>query len=291
MKTVSQCPLCGSDKRKHSFPYSVTFIERVYSYYRCQQCFAVYIDPIPDASVFTEIYSKNNYHDNHYHSQDLTAYYSSVALMSDYASHSDHILDYGCGAGHFLRCLRSQGFHARGVEFDTEAALAASTFSGCEVIPLKNTPLSSLTGHYDLIHLGDVLEHLPSPVTTLHSILSLLKPGGILFVEGPLEANLSPVYLSARLYGFLKNTFLRNAPGPGIPAHLFITSDFSQKYFFTHNFPSLSLLSWHVSESGWPYKNSGFIKNLIAETAVSIGGRRIGPFVFGNRFQAFFRYN
>jgi hypothetical protein len=40
----------------------------------------------------------------------------------------------------------------------------------------------------DVIHLGDVLEHLTSPVNVLQQLAGLLCPGGWLIAQGPLEA-------------------------------------------------------------------------------------------------------
>ena len=54
---------------------------------------------------------------------------------------------------------------------------------------------------YDIIYMGDVLEHLPAPAATLRDLDGLLAPGGLFFVEGPLEDNVSLVYYSARLFG------------------------------------------------------------------------------------------
>jgi len=54
---------------------------------------------------------------------------------------------------------------------------------------------------YDALQLGDVLEHLPEPAETRRELLAFVKPGGLLFVEGPQETNPSPVFWAARLFG------------------------------------------------------------------------------------------
>lgn len=105
----------------------------------------------------------------------------------------------------------------------------------------------------DVIHLGDVLEHLPDPAATLAGLLKLLKPGGLLFVEGPLETNPSPVYWAARLFGGLKHRLRPTKIVSGAPTHLFRSSAPAQARFFQQRFSSLQPLVCQVSESGWPY--------------------------------------
>lgn len=87
------------------------------------------------------------------------------------------ILDYGCGFGHFLRAVRSVGFNGFGVEFDEDAARAATRSKGAEVIPVGHFSRQAPIAKYDVLHLGDVLEHLPDPAYTLAQLLDRLKLG------------------------------------------------------------------------------------------------------------------
>jgi 2-polyprenyl-3-methyl-5-hydroxy-6-metoxy-1,4-benzoquinol methylase len=144
--------------------------------------------------------------------------HDSARLLTRFLPLSAQVLDYGCGVGGFLSALKAEGFVPTGVEFDKPAARAAARNNGCPVFSVDE--FRATTGLYDAIHLGDVLEHLPDPLTTLCELLATVKPGGVVFVEGPLEINPSPVYWAARLFGVVKRRLAPELVGTMPPTHL-----------------------------------------------------------------------
>lgn len=283
------CPLCLSEKSDIAFPYAIKFADVIYSYYRCLCCRTVYIDPIPNDSAFKLIYSKELYHDAHYSLIDRHPYHKSAALLAKFAASGSSVLDYGCGVGHFLAATKELGFRSCGVEYDSDAADYASSSIGCPVFSVSQFKCQNYYHSFDVLHLGDVLEHLPNPISTLALLLTTLKPGGILFVEGPLETNPSPVYWAARLVGTVKHCLNSSNIGTGVPAHLFLTSASAQSDFFQKQFPALHPLFWSVSETGWPYASGNWIKRRVADLAVALGGKGFAGVQLGNRFQAIYR--
>lgn len=154
--------------------------------------------------------------------------------------------------GHFLKAVKAQGFVPFGVEFDKMAADSAAASVGCPVYTIANLRRVCSPQKFDVLHLGDVMEHLPDPYETLSGLLQLLKPGALVFVEGPLETNPSPVYWSARLFGWIKHRLRPGLVGMGVPTHLFRTSAKAQAAFFADRFPRLRLLEWQTSSLGGP---------------------------------------
>ncbi len=193
--------------------------------------------------------------------------------------------------GHFLRAVQAVGFNGYGVEFDAEAASEASRLAGCPVVSTTAFGQNTDMAMFDVIHLGDVLEHLPNPCQTLKEILSRLKPGGLLFVEGPLETNPSLVYWSACLFGTIKHWLYPHYIGQGKPTHLFRVAEPQQRLFFERVAPNLKVLHWEVYETGWPYAQGSMVKKSIASAAKLLGGRKVGRITFGNRFSAIFHYS
>lgn len=282
------CPLCEAQEGVPAFPYAIRFANQIFRYLRCSDCRTVFVDPVPDAACFAQMYDKANYHDSHYSASDLTPYRQAAALLRQFAQLGSTVLDYGCGVGHFLQALKAEGFDPYGVEFDAPAAAAAADHVGCRVVTVADFDRADAGQLFDVIHIGDVLEHLPDPAATLSGLLTRLQPGGLLFVEGPLETNPSPVYWVARLFGGVKHRLRPAEIGAGVPTHLFRTSALAQSRFFRQRFPILKPLFWQVSESGWPYAKGNWIKRRVAAAALTLGGKTFAGIQLGNRFQALY---
>ncbi len=286
LSKARDCPICGGRPTGLAFPYATRFNAAYFGYLNCGNCKSVFVDPVPDAQTFAMMYAKSAYHDRYYDGGEGIDYSESVRLLRQYVEPGAKVLDYGCGVGSFLKASGLQGLVPFGVEFDGEAALFAAKNTNCEVMTVEAFSKFPKASNFDAIHLGDVLEHLPDPAETLSRLLDCLKPSGVLFLEGPLEANASPVYWAARIFGkvkrVLKPTLMANDP----PTHLFRTNACSQKTFFTWVDKSLSIRHWQVYETGWPYGSGGFVKRNIAAFAIFVGGRRFTGTTFGNRFKA-----
>jgi hypothetical protein len=119
--------------------------------------------------------------------------------------------------------------------------------------------------------LGDVLEHLPDPLGTLTSLVERLPVGGVVFVEGPLEVNPSPVYWFALAFGTVKKLVRPASVGSHPPTHLFSTNAASQQRFFLRLGCDFQVVDWRIEETGWPYSGGGLVKSAIAKLARAIG--------------------
>lgn len=284
------CPLCGAKATGVDFPYATRFNDVRFNYLRCGNCSSVFVDPVPDLETFARMYAKSDYHDCYYEGKDGGRYTESARLLKQYLPAGALVLDYGCGIGAFLKALGAEGFVPFGVEFDQDAARFAGENARCSTLSVDEFRARSEGLKFDAIHLGDVLEHLPDPAGTLRELLSQLRPGGVLFVEGPLEINPSPVFWAARLFGAIKlmarPAFIAGHP----PTHLFRTGAKQQLAFFTRVDTSLSLQHWHIYETGWPYASGGKIKRAIAGLAIRLGGKRLFGSTFGNRFCGLFTH-
>lgn len=290
-ETIRACPICGGVESRNAFPYSVRFAGEVFSYNRCNACHSVFVNPIPSKAVFAKMYDKAAYHDVHYaEGSNLAQYIQSVDFMTRHVPAGSTVLDYGCGAGGFLKQCKAQGFGVIGVEFDPAAAQSVAQSLGCRAIRADEFNASDTANQADVVHFGDVLEHLPDPRTTLENALHCLRPGGYLYVEGPLEVNASPVYFAARAFGAFKRMISNGRVGSGVPTHLFRTHARAQREFFNRLGPDYQWVAWSMQETGWPYSGGGRLKRSIAAVSRAIGGLTIGRTTFGNRFRAVLRH-
>lgn len=101
-------------------------------------------------------------------------------------------LDVGCGFGGLIRSLASLGLEAVGIELDPERVVLAEANcldSGGQASVyrgdiLDNSFVCSL-GRFDLITCTDVIEHVLNPQLALRNMVSILNPGGVLYLEIP----------------------------------------------------------------------------------------------------------
>ena len=273
-----------------SFPFRTEFNGTVFDYVECGDCSSVFVDPIPDAATFERMYSKSAYHDHHYDGSETPHFVKSARLLRQFLPERATVLDYGCGLGGFLKSLEVVGFLPVGVEFDQQAADSAAARLNLSVYSVAAFQAMHQTAQFDAIHFGDVLEHLPDPMAVLQALLPRLKPGGLIFTEGPLETNPSFVFWAARIFGTLKRMLNTSAKGFRPPTHLWRVNARQQKQFFERLHASLDLVHWSIEETGWPYANGGAVKRTIAAFAIAVGGSRFMGITFGNRFCSIHRF-
>lgn len=286
-----KCPLCSGNAGRSVFPYSTVYNKKQFNYLKCKNCSSVFVNPVPDDETFALMYAKADYHDCHYMKNIDVSYTASAKTLKKFINSKSTVLDYGCGVGNFLKSLSEVGFIPLGVEFDTDAAIYASKNSNCSVVTVDQFFNQKDKELVDAIHMGDVLEHLPDPLKTLNDVLKFLKPGGVLFVEGPIETNPSLVYWSALLFGSVKRFLNKDSHGLHTPTHLFRTNAEQQLAFFSRTRDDLELLYWDVYETGWPYINGNLFKRFIAKLAIFIAKIFFFKPIIGNRFVAVFKTN
>ena len=153
-------------------------------------------------------------------------------------------LDYGCGAGHLLREAMRLHWQAVGVELDAEVAASVAQRTGARVVSepalLGQEPLA------DVLHLGDVLEHLTDLDHQVPAMLGLLKPNGLLLAQGPLENNFNVFTLTLRLARSWRGAECAERA----PYHVLLATARGQRELFRRC--GLREVEFSVSEVAWP---------------------------------------
>jgi 2-polyprenyl-3-methyl-5-hydroxy-6-metoxy-1,4-benzoquinol methylase len=104
------------------------------------------------------------------------------------------VLDIGCGSGALGAWIKRENAHAlvHGIDISPEAGKTASKrLDGFWCVDLDLLPLPDTGLKYDLIIMGDLLEHLKRPDLFLAQISEHLAPGGRVIVSVPNIANYS----------------------------------------------------------------------------------------------------
>jgi len=125
------------------------------------------------------------------------------------------ILDIGCGAGDFLLILKDQGFSkVEGLDYSRQAKNFAEKrglkVTLCDIekdkLPYRNK--------FDVVILGDILEHTFEPAFFLRKVKKLLEKDGWLLISVPNAG----WYLNGILLTFFPQ-FLRLSPAFGVWTH------------------------------------------------------------------------
>ena len=99
------------------------------------------------------------------------------------------ILDIGCSSGYFLSIAIENGMEAYGVE-PNKLEVEYARQNGAVVLASDVSDLDPGES-FDVITLWDVLEHIREPVGYIESLLSIVKPGGCIFVQVPSSDSLA----------------------------------------------------------------------------------------------------
>ena len=153
-------------------------------------------------------------------------------------------VDYGCGSGALLRMVAASNIEAIGFDVTVSGVEAASLSSGCVVRTLAD--IDMYTGSADVVHLGDVLEHVPDPAEVLAQACTLLRPGGLLLAEGPMEANLSMFNGFLAITAYVQGRKPVDAP----PYHVHLSTARGQLKLFER--VSLTTEEFETSDTSWP---------------------------------------
>lgn len=183
-----KCPVCGSDSPEKGAALGSGAV------YACAACSVRFISPQPSDEELRAVYGEGYYgswglsgsRENESVKAMKTATFDlRLDLISRYKT-SGNILDVGCATGYFLEAAEKRGFIPYGVEIsDYSSAAAKEKFGDGRVHSgvLEDCPFPD--GHFDVIAMSDLLEHVRDPLRTLAAARRLLKDDGAVMIMTP----------------------------------------------------------------------------------------------------------
>lgn len=284
---LPECPLCGGARAKPSWLGSTIYDGCTYTYLECEGCGSLYCDPMPSGEVLARLYGPEyqSVLADHENGGEREISYVTRHLSAVHQSAPGLFVDYGCGRGRLLQEVSRLGWRTVGVEFDQDVAASVCRETGIEVVG-RDEAHRSLRGRVDVLHLGDVIEHLTVIHEQMPTVIDLLAPGGILIAQGPLESNTNLFTFAVWLAR--KATRARSATMP--PYHVLLATAAGQRGLFRRF--GLCLRSFEVSEVAWPapqrigLRDVGNVRTVGMFTLrlISQFFSRIGPRDWGNRY-------
>ena len=239
------CPLCDYSKSRPSWVGSTYYLRRAFSYFECLSCGSLYCDPMPDAETLAQMYGPD--YGNNFgadpsgdDSKDSRRVLELVKKLN-----AGTFIDYGCGGGELLVEVAKLEWRAIGIEFDPQVATAVEDRTGLQI--LTQHQAEKLPGlSVDILHLGDVIEHLTDLDCQMPEIVKLVRPGGLVVAQGPLEANLCLFTLLVRFTRALR----RERRTEMAPYHVLLATAKGQRSLFQRL--GLREIEYQISEVAWP---------------------------------------
>ncbi len=166
----------------------------------CEECGFIHATPIPSPEELKTIYQHEYYVDDkplyiERFIEDLEwwklaygdRYDTFEALLPEGAR---RLLDIGSGPGYFLKHGQDRGWDVLGVEPSQQAQSHSTEVLGVNVLQKEfNREVASEIGSFDVIHLSEVLEHIPDPKYLLENAYQILAKNGLVCVVVPNDYN------------------------------------------------------------------------------------------------------
>ncbi len=278
-----KCIFCGSEEiGEASFPRSTRFNGKVFNYMSCKKCDLIFLNPLPVEDDYVAMYPVA-YHDEAYFKEVPRNYDTLHGYIKKVSSNAKTVLDYGCGDADFLRYMADKGYEGTGAEFNPKLVdrLNAS-FQNIKFKTIDDFWNNDKT-LYDVINLGDVLEHITAPKDLLEKLSTKLSADGILVVAGPIENNFT---LGLVLRKFTSDTFRKNVVADHTPHHIFYSNASNQQLVF--KLAGFQQQFFKITEMLWPYPEQFSFHPVTAVQyllgQLSILYSKTNPTKIGNRF-------
>lgn len=191
MEEVQRCPVCGGTAQTPmmvvnllAFPNYHASIHPVRRWVKCPACGHGFANPRPTAAALREAYRDPP-------PAHLLAWtYDRLTVWSDIIHElwvrrpGGDLLDVGAGTGGLAGVALDYGYRATGIDVHPAYADHVRRL-GVEFL-LGDVATHDFGGRrFDLITLGDVLEHVADPVRVMEKIAALLQPDGLVWLSTP----------------------------------------------------------------------------------------------------------
>ncbi|MES2689836.1 MAG: class I SAM-dependent methyltransferase, partial [Bacteroidota bacterium] len=196
-----------------TIPFRYKFKDRFLWGVKCDQCELISIWPRPSDKEIEEMYAEDYFTGTDKQTHHMEVDYMQILSQGDYKAgvqelrkYGEHasVLDVGCATGNFLYALKNAGYTVAGTEL---SAFAAAYGNKNFQVNIVNKPFNKqLMGNgfsseqFNIILMGDVLEHFTNPTEATETAFALLKPHGVLLIQLPGTLNLISSKLAFILY-------------------------------------------------------------------------------------------
>jgi SAM-dependent methyltransferase len=222
VRALTRCLGCGSD-RLDPLPLAYEFHGR-FPLVECRACGLRFLRVQPTAEGLARLYSAEYFDRDFRCGRSAVAYDDEAAFRDENRDLLDafarlippgRLLEVGAAGGWLLKQARERGWTAHGVELSGEAVARARAL-GLDVFHGELADARFPDAYFDLAYMGDVLEHVPDARAVLAEVVRVLRPGGYLYLRGPVTTHSIARRLGLALYRLAGRTIVLREP----PYHL-----------------------------------------------------------------------
>lgn len=201
----SPCLLCGSALWKPRLEAADPLQAWRFQIVQCLHCDLCFTNPRPHRHCINQFYPAD-YHC--FQSKQRPSRPDSMSKLLPIRGQA-RLLDFGCGAGGFLRAMHAMGWNATGLDTAAEIFPRLHTSPSdlseeAALIPIRIGTLPQVgwpDGCFEAITMRQSLEHVHQPLEVLRDAYRLLTPGGRLIVTVPNFDSLASRWFGSHWYG------------------------------------------------------------------------------------------
>ncbi|RJQ49478.1 MAG: class I SAM-dependent methyltransferase [Gammaproteobacteria bacterium] len=174
------CPVCGGKN------FTPLFEKKQEQFVRCNGCGLVMINPRPQYRQIAQTY-EFGYSERYVAKAEkkLRRAHRRVRQMRKYVARG-RWLDIGCSAGFVASAAQQGGYEAYGADVDTPALEYGRRHFGLQHLYQGFfEDVRFPDGHFDVITLYEVIEHVPDLNKTVAELARILSPAGVMEIWTP----------------------------------------------------------------------------------------------------------
>ncbi len=177
----TECPIC------HTGDTRTLGVRSGFPVARCRRCGHTFVTRRPTDAELNAVYERYSYDEQHLDALPdflLPVVTEKVRSFAPYRQ-SGRLLDVGFGAGALLAVAKAEGFRPYGIEVSALAVEQAKAHGFADVVQGDFLEAPYPPGHFDVVVMSELIEHLTNPLAFARRAQELLRPGGLLYLTTP----------------------------------------------------------------------------------------------------------
>ena len=192
MTEILECPVCkNKDLQKINQCTDYTVSHETFDLRLCSSCTLVITTPRPDSNKLGDYYKSEEYISHSGKSSGGLGFLYKIARsislnwkksLIEKFHQKGSILDFGCGTGEFIHCMKQSAWKVNGLEVSDAARKKAEELNDQKI---SQSLEEIYKESFEVVTAWHVLEHVSDLVSTLNQLKGLLKKNGTIFIAVP----------------------------------------------------------------------------------------------------------